>query len=102
MTFLNATLLLGALAAAIPIALHLLGRKEPRRIPFPATRFLKQRLQSQRRTLQVKRWTLLAMRAALLLLIALALSQPQIHRDVLGRWLGIGVMGLLGLAIGAL
>lgn len=97
MTFLNATLLFGSIAVLIPIAFHLLGRKEPKRIPFPAVRFLTNRLQSNRRRMRVKRWVLLAMRVFLLALLALAFAQPQIHRATLGTWLGIGGLAGLGL-----
>lgn len=96
MTFLNATLLFGTLAVALPIALHLLGRREPKRVQFPAVRFLTQRLKSNRRRMQVKRWALLALRVLLLGLLALALAQPQIHRAVLGEWVAVGGIAAIG------
>lgn len=107
MAFLNATLLFGFLAAAIPIALHLLGRREPKRIVFPAVRFLTQRLETNRRRMQVRRWVLLAMRVALLVMLAVALARPEVHRAATGTWLGIAALAvvallLLGMALWAL
>ncbi|XZE52617.1 BatA domain-containing protein [Planctomycetaceae bacterium SH139] len=102
MNFLNATLLLGGLAAAIPLVLHLWGRREPRRVTFPAIRFLTQRLETHRRQIQLRRWALLALRIFLLLILALALAQPEVHRATVGQWLGITAIAALGLVIGAI
>ncbi len=84
---------------AIPIALHLLGRREPKRVLFPAVRFLTQRLETNRRKLQVRRWVLLTMRLALVALFAIALAQPQIHRAMVATWLGVAGLGALGLLL---
>lgn len=99
MAFLNATLLFGFLAAAIPIALHLLGRREPKRVVFPAVRFLTQRLETNRRRLQVRRWSLLAMRIGLLVMLAAALARPEVHRAAMGTWLGIGALAVAALVV---
>jgi hypothetical protein len=98
-SFLNATLLFGSLAVVLPIALHLLGKREPKRVAFPAIRFLTRRLQSNRRRMQVKRWVLLAVRVAVLALAAIALAQPTIHRELIGTWTGIGAIGVIGLLV---
>lgn len=102
MTFLNATLLFGSLAVLLPVAFHLLGRREPKRIRFPAVRFLTARLQSNRRRMQVKRWVLLAMRVFLLVFLAFAFAQPQIHKATSGTWLGIAGLAGVGLVTLAL
>lgn len=99
MAFLNATLLFGFLAAAIPIALHLLGRREPKRVVFPAVRFLTQRLETNRRRLQIRRWVLLAMRIGLLVMLAVALARPEVHRAAMGTWLGIGALAVAALVV---
>ncbi len=103
MSFLNATLIFGVAAAALPIVLHLIARREPQRQVFPAVRFLTQRLEVHRSRLKIRRWLLLAFRAALLGLLALAFARPQIHQAAAGTWLTIGILaaasiGLLGLA----
>ena len=94
--------MLAMAAAAVPIALHLLSRREPRRVKFPAIRFLTQRFESNRSRLKIRRWWLLALRIAALIAVALALSHPVIHRDVSLVWLTIGLVGLLGIALLAL
>lgn len=100
MGFLNATLLFGMAISAIPIALHLLGRKEPRRYEFPAVRFLTQRFETTRQRLRVRHWSLLALRVLALAGLAAAMAQPHISEGLWGTWLSIGGVGLLGLAAG--
>ena len=80
MTFLNATLIFGAGAVAVPIVLHLIARREPRKVVFPSVRFLTKRFDSNRSRLQVRRWWLLALRIAALVALALALARPAASR----------------------
>lgn len=102
MSFLNATLLLGGLAAAVPIVLHLIARQEPRRVVFPAVRFLAEQVEVQRRRLQIRRWVLLAFRALLLALLALALAQPHIETAQSPSWMTISALGLAAVVLFAL
>ncbi len=99
MTFLNASLLAGLLAVAIPIAVHLISRRQPRRVVFPATRFLKHQLESSRTRLRVQRWWLLALRILALAAFAAALARPQIETSMSPRWFSIGLLALLGAAL---
>lgn len=96
MTFLNASLLAGLLAAAIPIVVHLMSRRQPRRVVFPATRFLKNQLESSRSRLRVQRWWLLALRILAVVAFAVALARPQIETAMSSRWLSIGLLAVLG------
>ncbi len=96
MTFLNASLLAGLLAAAIPIAVHLMSRRQPRRVVFPATRFLKNQLESSRTRLRVQRWWLLALRILAVVAFAAALARPQIETAMSTRWFSIGLLAVLG------
>src|SRR5205823_3146925 len=60
-----------ALAASIPVIIHLLNRKRFRVVPWAAMRFL---LAAQKRTvrkLRVEQWLLLAIRTLLILLLIL-------------------------------
>jgi|GEM_PF-1140818 len=102
MTFLNASLLAGLLAAAIPIAVHLMSRRQPRRVVFPATRFLKNQLESSRTRLRVQRWWLLALRILAVVAFAAALARPQIETAMSTRWFSIGLLAVLGAALLAL
>ncbi|MEE2935991.1 MAG: BatA domain-containing protein, partial [Planctomycetota bacterium] len=66
MTFFNATLIFGITAIAVPLVLHLVARREPRKVVFPSVRFLTKRFESNRSRLRVRRWWLLALRIAAL------------------------------------
>lgn len=77
MTFAHPWLLLGALAALIPLLVHLFDRRRPRPVPFGAISFV---LKSQRRTasrLKLKRLVLYLLRTLFLLAVPLALARPQ-------------------------
>ncbi len=99
MTFLNASLLAGLLAIAIPVAVHLISRRQPRRVVFPATRFLQHRIESSRSKLRVRRWWLLALRILAVAAFAIALARPQIETAMAPRWFAVGLLGLLGAAL---
>lgn len=95
MTFLHLSLLAGGLLAVIPILLHLWSQRPPKPITFPALRFVKQTVQTHRRSWQVRQWLLLALRALVLILMAFALARPNVHSDMLATWLAVGGVGLL-------
>lgn len=76
MIWLNPWAWIGAIAIAIPIAVHLLGRRHPRRQAFPTLRFLPaSRLVPSRRARPVD-LALMAVRIAIVLLAVAALAQP--------------------------
>ncbi len=97
MTFLHASLLAGGLLALAPILLHMLGRRQPKSIVFPAIRFVRQTAIHAQRGWSIKRWLLLSMRVLLLLLLALALASPRVHGAMLATYLMIGLVSLLAL-----
>ncbi|TWU43014.1 hypothetical protein Q31b_20490 [Novipirellula aureliae] len=99
MTFLNATLLFGLLAAAAPVALHLLSRREPQKVVFSSIRFLTQRYETNRSRLKIRRWWLLALRVAAIAAVALAFARPVIHQALSLTWLTIGLIALLGIGL---
>ena len=79
MTFVNLSLLAGAALVAVPIILHLLMRRKPTRMEFPALRFIQMRLDANRRRLQLRHLLLLLLRAGLIALLALALARPSVR-----------------------
>ena len=95
MAFVNLSLLFGALLAAIPVVLHLVLRQQPKRVTFPALRFLKERQESNRRQLQLRQWILLFLRCAALALLAAALARPSVTTAALGNWLVIAMLAAL-------
>ncbi len=80
MTFAAPLFLLAALAAAIPIVLHLINRQRATELPFPTLRFLKVSAQKTRRRKRVEDLLLMLLRAAVLLLVALGLARPAVTR----------------------
>ncbi len=78
MSFLHVAFLGGALAIAVPIVLHLLMRQQPKHLEFPALRFIKMRETANRRQMRLRHWLLLALRCAVIGLLALALARPSI------------------------
>jgi len=78
MSFLHAAFLGGALAVALPIVLHLIMRRQPKHLEFPALRFIKLRETANRRQMRLRHWLLLALRCAVILLLAFALARPSI------------------------
>jgi hypothetical protein len=76
MNFLYPGFLLGALAVAIPIALHLLRRDVAPDLPFSAVRLLKRSPVDRSRRRRLRDILLLAARVAALLLLAAAFARP--------------------------
>ncbi|MEM8913389.1 MAG: BatA domain-containing protein [Planctomycetota bacterium] len=99
MTFLNASVLLGLLAAVIPVVLHLLARQKPRRVILPTARFLQTRSTSQTSRLRVRRWWLLAMRVLAILAIAAVLARPMISSASSVTWSSIAGLFLTAMAL---
>jgi hypothetical protein len=103
-SFANAILFAGAGLIAVPILLHLLMRQQPKRIVFPAVRFIKQRQQANRRRLRFRHLVLLAARCLAILLLVLAVARPSIPPELVDRFVassivgGLTVVALLGVA----
>ena len=72
MTVLTPLALLGLVALAIPILLHLLRRQEKRTVVFPALRYLKRSTREHARIVRLRQLVLLALRLTAVVLIALA------------------------------
>ncbi len=84
-SFLNPSLLLGTLAAALPVIIHFLSRRRVQRQKFSDLRFLDEVQARQARSLGLRRWLLLLLRVLAILCIALAAAGP--------RWGGLGTGG---------
>lgn len=97
MAFVNFSLLLGGVAIAIPIVLHLVMRQRPKVVEFPAVMFLKARREANRRRLQLRHWILLALRCLAVAILALALARPSVASTLVGNWILVVVLGMLGL-----
>lgn len=102
MAFAHLSLLLGGLLLGVPIAIHLAMRPQPKRVVFPALRFLKQRGESNRRQLQLRHWVLLGLRCLAVAALAAALARPSVASDAVGDWLMVGAAGVLAIVVGLL
>jgi hypothetical protein len=74
-------LIAGAALVGLPILLHLIMKQEPKRLTFPAFRFLKQKLKTNQRKLRLRHFILLALRMLLIALFCLTLYQPTFKSD---------------------
>ena len=75
-SFLSPLFLVAAMAAAIPILLHLFHRKTEVVIDFPAVRLLKRAPVQQHRRRRLRELILLALRVVALVLLALSFARP--------------------------
>ena len=74
--FASAGMLLWALAAAIPIIIHLLSKRKYQEVPWAAVKFLLAAVQKNARRVRVEQLLLLLVRVMILVLLALALADP--------------------------
>jgi hypothetical protein len=75
-SFLSPLFLIGSLAAVIPIVLHLLKREPEPLVKFPAVKLLKHAPVEYTEKRHVRQLVLLALRMAMLILIAVAFARP--------------------------
>jgi Aerotolerance regulator N-terminal/von Willebrand factor type A domain len=78
MNFLNPWYLLAALAAVVPLLIHLLHRQRARIEVFPSLEFLRRMMRKRTRRFRLKQLLLLITRTLLLVAIALALARPTL------------------------
>lgn len=103
MVVVNLSLLaFGGLLVAVPIALHLLMRQQPKHVVFPALRFVRQRREANRRRLRLRHWLLLMLRCAVICVLAAALARPSVASAAVGDWVVIAVLATLALLVGCL
>ena len=78
MSFIHPLALVGLAAAAIPALLHLLQRRIPPEIDFPAVRYLSAAERESARRLKLRHLLLLILRTALIVAIVLAAARPLV------------------------
>ncbi len=79
--FLHPWALAGLAGAAIPVLLHLLARREPPTVAFPAVRYLIATTQEHLRRLKLQNLLLLLVRTVLIAALVLAAAGPTIARS---------------------
>jgi hypothetical protein len=75
-SFLSPLFLAGAVAAAVPLLLHMLERHTEQRVPFAAVALLKGAPVEHTARRRLREWLLLALRAGALVLLAVAFARP--------------------------
>ncbi|HYU09808.1 MAG TPA: BatA domain-containing protein [Gemmatimonadales bacterium] len=78
MSFIHPLALLGLTAAAIPALLHLLQRRIPPELDFPAVRYLSAAERESARRLKLRHLLLLILRTALIVAIVFAAARPLV------------------------
>ncbi|MDR8393101.1 BatA domain-containing protein [Aliifodinibius sp. S!AR15-10] len=76
MNFLNPFFLLGALAVAVPVVIHLINLRRPQKVSFSTLAFFEELQKSTIRKIRIKQYILLALRVLAVLMLALALARP--------------------------
>jgi hypothetical protein len=84
MEFLTPAFLLGGAAIAAPIIIHLLNRQRYKRVEWAAMRFIVEAIKRTHRRLKLEELILLAMRCAILILLAATLARPYFTGSFLG------------------
>jgi hypothetical protein len=74
--FLAPLMLIGALAVGVPIAIHLIGRKRAKVVPFAALEFLMATKRKTARRLRLRERILLVVRVLACIAVAIALAKP--------------------------
>lgn len=83
MTFLNAIMLLGLAAVAIPIIIHILNRRQAKVVAWGAMHFLEASLASRNRRILIEEIVLMVIRCLALAALAFALARPFVKGRML-------------------
>ncbi|HMP59327.1 MAG TPA: BatA domain-containing protein, partial [Gemmatales bacterium] len=92
--FLSPLVLAGSALLALPIVIHLIMRRQPKPLKFPALRFLQERRKTNLQKLRLRHFLLLAMRMLLIGLLCLALARP-ILSGAPADWAGASKMAVV-------
>lgn len=84
MNFLNPLFLFGLLAVAIPIVVHLINIRRPKRISFSTLSFFNELNKSTFRRIRIKQYLLMMLRVLALTFLTLALARPFLPPTITG------------------
>jgi len=79
LTFLNSTFLFAALAALLPLIIHMLSRRQVKTVDFSSLLFLKELERRKIRRVRIRQILLLVVRSLIILCAALALARPTLQ-----------------------
>ena len=83
-TFLNGAFLFAALAALLPLLIHLISRRRVSTVDFSSLRFLKELERKRIRRVRLRQILLLIVRSLIILAAALALARPTLKGTLAG------------------
>ncbi len=103
MSFLHLpVLLVGSLFVSAPIVLHLLMKRKPTHMVFPALQFVQETRVSRTRKLNVRHWLLLLLRCLVVLALAIALARPIVASTAVSSWLIVAGLFVLATSVSLL
>ncbi len=82
--FLQPLALLGLLAAAVPALLHLMARRVPPTVSFPAARYIAETERVHSRRLKLRNLILMLLRMAVIVFLVLGAARPVVRLG--GDW----------------
>src|SRR4249920_802699 len=83
MGFLNAAFLVGLVAAAVPIIIHLLNRRRVKRVKFSSLEFLDEVNKQRMRRINLQRILILILRTLAILALVFAFARPTLRSGLL-------------------
>jgi hypothetical protein len=83
-TFLNAAFLFAALAALLPLVIHLISRRRVETVEWSSLRFLKELERRRIRRVRIRQILLLVIRSLIILFVAVALARPTLQGPLAG------------------
>ncbi|HEU4366261.1 MAG TPA: BatA domain-containing protein, partial [Candidatus Krumholzibacteria bacterium] len=83
MGFLNAAFLLGLVAAAVPVIIHLLNRRRVKRVKFSSLEFLEEVNRQRMRRINLRRILVLLLRTLAILALVFAFARPTMRSGLL-------------------
>ncbi len=90
--FLNSAVLAAALAALIPLLIHLFSRRRVKIIPFSSLKYLKEMQKRQVRRIKIRQILLLILRMLIILMAVLAFARPATRGGYIGSHAGVSAV----------
>lgn len=81
-TFLNSSILLGLIAASIPLIIHLITRQKVKKVLFSSLFFLRELRTQKIRRIKIRQILLLIIRTLIILLLILAFARPTLKSNL--------------------
>ncbi|MCK4302231.1 MAG: BatA domain-containing protein, partial [candidate division Zixibacteria bacterium] len=94
-SFLNSTVLVAALAALVPLIIHLFSKRRVMIVEFSSLRHLKAMQKRQVRRLKIRQLLLLILRMLIILLVVIAFARPTMTGGAIGSHAAVSAAILL-------